>query len=58
MRNYYIGKQQARQKAIEYQIEIMDKIMSWGELVAWTELFYKLGKRFGLIKEFKENWVL
>lgn len=58
MKNYYIGKAQARQRAIDWQLETSDKVMSWGEVAIWGEYFYKLAKRFGLVREFKENGVL
>lgn len=31
--------------------------LSWGELAMIGDEFYKLGKRYGLLKEFKENGV-
>lgn len=58
MRNYYIGKEQARQKAIEWQIEASDKALSYSELAYWTNLFYKLATRFGLVREFRENGII
>lgn len=58
MRNYYIGKEQARQKAIEWQLTQCDKPISWGEVAYWCDLFYKLAKRFGLVREFKENGII
>jgi hypothetical protein len=29
--------------------------MSWGELADWQEHFEKLGRRYGLLQEFREN---
>jgi hypothetical protein len=31
--------------------------MSWGELAYWQEYFEKLGKRYGLLTEFRENCI-
>ena len=57
MRKYYIGKSQARQRAMDWQIEASTKSMSYQELAYYGSLFYKLGKRYGLIREFKENGI-
>lgn len=29
--------------------------LSWGEVAMISDMFYTLGKRYGLLKEFKEN---
>lgn len=55
---YEMAKRKARQKAIDYQVEQSEKSMSYGELAEQQNSLYKLGKRYGLIKEFKENGVL
>lgn len=31
--------------------------LSWGEVAMISDMFYKLGKRYGLLKEFKENCI-
>lgn len=55
---YQRDKESARQKAIDYQIMSSDWNMSYQELAHWTNYFEKLGKRYGLIKEFKENGII
>lgn len=55
---YEMSKRNARQKAIDYQMEQSAQTMSYGELVEQQNYFYKLGKRYGLIREFKENGIL
>lgn len=35
--------------------EFANKSMSWGELAEAQSYFEKLGKRYGLLAEFKEN---
>ena len=57
MSKYYEYKEQARQKAIEWQLDFNNHNYSWGELADWGDYFYKLGKRYGLLKEFKENGI-
>ena len=57
MLKYYEYKEKARQKAIDWQLDFNNHNYSWGELAEWTNYFYKLGKRYGLLKEFKENGI-
>ena len=42
--NYQIAKENARQKAIDWQDYFRETSMSWGELAYWQEYFEKLGK--------------
>ena len=57
-RKYYNRlKEAARQSAIEWQITKGDKPMSYSELAEAGERFYTLGKRYGLLKEFRENCI-
>lgn len=55
--NYQVAKENARQKAIDWQYEFSETPMSWGELAYWQEYFEKLGKRYGLLTEFRENCI-
>lgn len=55
---YEIQQERAREKAIEWQIEASEKCLSYAELYEASEHFYKLAKRYGLIKEFKENGII
>ena len=50
-------KEEARQEAIEWQLTFGDNPMSWDELAEAGERFYTLGKRYGLLKEFRENGI-
>lgn len=57
-RNYYnLLKEAARQAAIEWQLTKQDEPMSWGEFAEVCQRFYKIGKRYGLLKEFRENGI-
>lgn len=51
-------KQQAREWAISIQTQISQEALSWGEIHEIQDELRKIGKRFGLIKEFKENGLL
>lgn len=53
--SYQERKEAARQKAIDWQLEASEQNLSDGELVEIGNYFYKLGKRFGLLREFREN---
>ena len=59
MSNYAKQKAKARQKAIDWQSRISE---DW-EYLAETydtapDYFYKLGKRYGLLEEFRENGII
>ena len=41
--------------AIDYQYNFSSLSWSYGELVEICDFFYKNGKRYGMLKEFKEN---
>lgn len=55
--SYSIKKSIARQVAIEWQHEENPYDISMGELLRITSRFYKLGKRYGLLREFRENGI-
>lgn len=55
MNNYQKRKEAARQEAIDWQSEASEQNLSYGELAEIGNFFYKLGKRFGLLREFREN---
>ena len=52
---YTEGKAKARQTAIEWQINEAPNRMSMTEYEEAGNYFYKLGKRYGLLREFREN---
>lgn len=55
MSNYQKRKEAARQKAIEWQYEASEQNLSYGQLAEIGNHFYELGKRYGLLREFREN---
>lgn len=55
--NYQKGKERARQKAIDWQLDFSNHNYYWSELAEFGDYFYKLGKRYGLLKEFRENGI-
>lgn len=50
-------KETARTKAFEWQLTSQDEPMSYSELAEVGERFYTIGKRYGLLKEFRENGI-
>ena len=55
--DYNLLKEAARQEAIEWQLTSGNNPMSWKELAEVSKRFYTLGKRYGLLKEFRENGI-
>ena len=58
MNKYYELKEKARQEAIDWQLDFENHNYSWYNLMIYGDYFYKLGKRYGLLKEFKENGII
>ena len=55
---YKEQKQKARELAQTWQFNFANNNYSYGEISEFTNFFTKLGKRYGLLKEFRENGVL
>lgn len=55
---YKEQKQKARELAQTWQFNFANNNYSWEEIGEFTNFFTKLGKRYGLLKEFRENGVL
>ena len=51
-------KGEARQYAIDWQHKTANKNLSYGELAESAGQFRTLGKKFGLLREFKENGII
>lgn len=58
MSRYTRAKENARQKAMDWQTEYYNNNYSYGELIAFAEYFTRLAKRYGLITEFRENGII
>ena len=59
MKTYQERKAAAREEAIQWQIDTFDDFMTmtWAELSEATYHFEKLGRRYGLLREFRENGI-
>lgn len=58
MNTYRKSQERARDKAVEWQLDSGDQNYSYGELVYWQNYFTRLAKRYGLVKEFRENGII
>lgn len=56
-KTYQQQKEAARQEAIDWQSEYGGYPYSHEGLMIVCDYFYKLGKRYGLLREFRENWI-
>lgn len=54
---YETKKLATRQEAIDWQNDFGNHNYSYGELAEFGEHFEKLGRRYGLLKEFRENGI-
>ena len=55
---YAERKENARQEALAWQRDYDQHDYSWGELAEFSDRFTKLGKRYGLLREFHENGII
>lgn len=55
---YREKKEKLREQAIEWQRDFAEHNYSMSELVDWSAYFEKEGRKYGLIKEFKENGII
>ena len=58
MGTYQKAKQRAIDKAINWQLDFENHNYSYGELAEWQSYFERLAKRYGLIREFRENGII
>lgn len=57
MKSYQKGKEEARNIAIDWQAAASEENYSYGEIAEYGAYFHKIGKRYGLLKEFRENGI-
>lgn len=55
---YQSGKEKAREEAKNWQMDVADKDLSWWDVAHFADYFEKLAKRYGLIREFRENCII
>lgn len=55
---YQKAKNKIRDLAAEWQLDFGNNNYSWLELFQWQEFFSIQAKRYGLIREFRENGII
>ena len=58
MNKYQKGKEKTRNEAIDWQADFANHNYSYGELASFSDYFEKQARRYGLVKEFKENGII
>ena len=58
MRNYAENKERIRETAKEWQLDFGNHNYSYSELAEYNNYFNVMGKRYGLLKEFRENGII
>ena len=54
---YRRAKEAARQEAIDWQTDFPNHDYTWGEIAEYQTYFERLGRRYGLLREFRENLI-
>lgn len=58
MTTYQRRKSAAREYSIEWQAEFSESSWSWGEVAEMYDFFLRLARRYGLVREFRENGII
>ena len=58
MKTYQEMKEQIRNEAIDWQAQFAEGVtMYWSDIIEAGDYFYRMGKRYGLLREFRENGI-
>lgn len=58
MSKYQENKNSVREFAIQWQAEFAGHNSSYGELAIYQDMFLRLARRWGLVREFRENGII
>lgn len=58
MTKYMIKKAHARDIAITWQWNFGNRNHSWQYCIDWAGRFERIGKKYGLLREFRENGII
>lgn len=58
MTRYQKNKEEVRQFAIDWQADFSNQNYSYLDLVVFQDMFSRLGRRYGLLREFRENGLI
>ena len=57
-KTYVELKAAARNEAMAWLLNFPNNTYSWEDIVYYTYYFYRKGRRYGLIREFRENGII
>lgn len=57
LNNYRIRQNTARNEAMDWQHDFNNHDYSLSELLEWFNHFEKIGRRYGLLQEFRDNGI-
>lgn len=58
MNRYQKGKEKTRNEAVDWQSDFAEHNYSYGELACFSDYFETKARRYGLVKEFRENGII
>jgi hypothetical protein len=58
MSRYQKSKKEVRQFAIDWQADFSNHNYSYSELAVFQDVFFRLGRKYGLLREFRENGII
>ncbi len=58
MNTYQRRKDAVRAQAIQWQADFSDRSISWATLAAEQQHLEQLARRYGLVREFRENAII
>lgn len=56
--DYKFKKEALRDFAIHYSHMVGEIVQSWEDVAWWSDFFTKYGKKYGLLREFRENGII
>lgn len=58
MSKYHTNKARARELAITWQYNVNNNIRSFLYYATWYDRFCRIGRKYGLLREFRENGII
>lgn len=58
MTRYQKNKEEVRQFAIDWQADFSNQNYSYSDLAVFQDMFSRLGRKYGHLREFRENGIL
>lgn len=55
---YRRGKERLREQAVEFQFAVIEENIAWWDVADYIDYFEERGRRFGLLREFRENAII